>query len=153
MLAWTRGSLTYTHSLGIIQAVSLITVASVALSCIVTDPLATNIRTDLALIHLWAKEKQKNKIRVREELTSALPVRNVTVWNRQIGITTCNFQARQFTIFINSVILQYTNHFRQFIMVFVKRETTNLLIIVIIIVISDFWFMSRLCWKTSPDKQ
>lgn len=48
----TPGFLTYTCSLGIIQAVSLITVAGVTLSCVVADPLATNIRTDLALIHL-----------------------------------------------------------------------------------------------------
>lgn len=42
----------YTGGLGVIQLVSLITVAGVALSCVVANPLATNIRVDLALIHL-----------------------------------------------------------------------------------------------------
>lgn len=42
----------YTGGLGVIQAVSLITVAGVTLSCVVTNPLATNIRVDLTLVHL-----------------------------------------------------------------------------------------------------
>lgn len=42
----------YAGGLGVIQLVSLITVAGVALSCVVTNPLAANVRVDLALIHL-----------------------------------------------------------------------------------------------------
>lgn len=55
---WT-GFLTYTGGLGVIQAVSLITVAGVTLSCVVTNPLATNIRVDLTLVHLWARRERR----------------------------------------------------------------------------------------------
>lgn len=54
----TTGLLTYTGGLGVTQAVSLITVAGVTLSCVVTNPLATNIRVDLALVHLWARRER-----------------------------------------------------------------------------------------------
>lgn len=58
----TTGLLTYTGGLGITQAVSLITVAGVTLSCVVTNPLATNIRVDLALVHLWARRERGESI-------------------------------------------------------------------------------------------
>ncbi len=57
----TIGLRTYTGDLGFIQAVSLITVAGVTISCVVTNPWATNVRVYLALIHLWAKGHTKRE--------------------------------------------------------------------------------------------
>jgi len=62
----TTGLLTYTGDLGIIQAVPLITVADVAFSCVVTDPLTTNIWVDLTLIHIWLRgERERERERER----------------------------------------------------------------------------------------
>lgn len=46
------GLLTYTGGFSIIKMISLITVARVTFSSVVTNPLATNMRIDLTLIHL-----------------------------------------------------------------------------------------------------
>lgn len=68
------GPLTYTRVLGLIQTVSFVTVAGVALGCVVTDSLTTNVRADLALVHLWdtgrtsqEKEKKEKKKRINAE--------------------------------------------------------------------------------------
>lgn len=53
----TNTFLTYAGGLGLIQVVSFITVADIALSCVVTNPMAANIRVDLALIYLWARRE------------------------------------------------------------------------------------------------
>lgn len=60
----TAGLLTYTGGLGITKAVSLITVAGITLSCVVTNPLATNMRVDLALVHLWARREREESINI-----------------------------------------------------------------------------------------
>lgn len=53
----TNTFLTYAGGMGLIQVVSFITVADIALSCVVTNPVAANIRVDLALIYLWARRE------------------------------------------------------------------------------------------------
>lgn len=55
--ALTNTFLTYAGGLGLIQVVAFITVADIALSCVVTNPVAANIRVDLALIYLWARRE------------------------------------------------------------------------------------------------
>lgn len=56
-LAWPPGvthwPLTYTGGVVMVQVESLVTVAGVAYSSVVTNPLATDVRVDLTLIHLW----------------------------------------------------------------------------------------------------
>lgn len=47
---------TYAGAVLFIQAVALLTVAGVALGCVVTHPLATDVGADLALVHLWAED-------------------------------------------------------------------------------------------------
>lgn len=49
-----------------VQVMSLITVAGVALSCVVTDPVATDVRVDLAFVHLWTRTERVNAVVVSE---------------------------------------------------------------------------------------
>lgn len=51
--------LTYTGGVCLVHLVALVTGAGITLGSVVADPLATDVRVHLALIHLWPRERKR----------------------------------------------------------------------------------------------
>lgn len=53
--------LTYTGGVCLVHLVALVTDAGITLGRVVAQPLATDVRVHLALIHLWPRERKRER--------------------------------------------------------------------------------------------